>query len=321
MQKVLKKTDILSVYMDEMLHSIFFLGHIHGNQRNRLTPKDFFGRTSLHIMSDLFPEPFTKYNSHLPTRTPFSILLNIMEILYSTEERIKEELQKLLGEMKFPNPLHKPGSKNEQYYTLESTVICVCSDSDSQEYYGASLCCRKGPAKGILIGLSCLKTWHEYVSHAVMSFTSGAPGDGDGITFPKSLRCQAFYRDWKENVYKEKRACWNCKQLFNLQDADEDKVEHPFGNCAETECLSKLLINNQHVRENAAIHKHTPETLQKLKSLTRARLITQLGEVGIKVTDDSFHFYKPCQIKMAPVFNVEDIIAVWSRILMYPAHG
>ncbi|KAI4876217.1 hypothetical protein NFI96_017962 [Prochilodus magdalenae] len=317
MQKVLMKTDILSVYMDEMLHSIFFLGHIHGNHGNRLTPKDFFTHTSLPIMSYLFPEPFIKYNSHLPTRTPFSILLHIMEILYSTEERIKKGLQELLGEMKFPNPLHQPGSKKEQYYTLESTVICVCSDSDSQEYYGASLCCRKGPAKGILIGLSCLKTWHEYVSHAVMSFTSGAPSDG--ITFPKSLRCQAFYRDWKENVYKEKRACWNCKQLFNLQDADEDKVEHPFGNCAETECLSKLLINNQHVYENVTIDSHTQETLEELRSSTRARLITQLGEVGIKVTDDSFHFYKPCQ--EAPVFNVEYIKAVLNRILMYPAHG
>ncbi|KAI4874436.1 hypothetical protein NFI96_019382 [Prochilodus magdalenae] len=295
MMKILgerQQNERLRMYMDEMLHSIFFLGYIH---EDRLTPSDFFNISALkQRLSNTFPAPFRTYNSHLPTRTPFSILLDMMEVLYPPEG-VLDELLLLLKKLKFPNPLHKPGSKKEQYYTLESTVICVCSDSDSQEYYGASLCCRKGPAKDILIGLSCLKTWHVYVSHAVMSFTSGAPGDGDGITFPKSLRCQAFYRDWKENVYKEKRACWNCKQLFNLQDADLGKVEHPFGNCAETECLSKLLINNQHVHENAAIDNHTEENLEELKSLTRARLITQLGKVGINVDDNILHFYDPVQ--------------------------
>lgn len=215
-----------------------------------------------------------------------------MEKLYSTEEKIKEELLQLLRNMQFPNPLHKPGNKYEEYYTLESTVICVCSDLNfPQKYYGASLCCRKGSAKRILIDLSCLKTWHEYVSHAVMSFCTGASDDGDGITFPESLQCQAFYRDWKENVYKRKRPCSNCERLFNLRDADQDKAEHPFGNCAETECLSKLLINNQRMQNNASITNHTEENLERLRSSTRARLNGNLQNVGFNVTDDILHFY------------------------------
>ncbi|KAB5517874.1 hypothetical protein PHYPO_G00172270 [Pangasianodon hypophthalmus] len=130
-----KGNDKLCVYMDEMLHSIFFLGYIYDSPR--LTPSDFFRspETREQVMKK-FPRPFEKYRSHLPTRTPFSILLNMMETLYCTEEKIIEELLRLLKKLGFPNPLHKPGSKYEQYYTLESTVICVCySDSDSQRTF------------------------------------------------------------------------------------------------------------------------------------------------------------------------------------------
>ncbi|XP_049332305.1 uncharacterized protein LOC125799489 [Astyanax mexicanus] len=279
-------------YMKEMLHSIFFLGYIH---EDCLHPKDFFPANipaDYERMSRMFPDAFQQYNSHLPTRTPFSILLELMEIFYETEERIKQELAILLKSMKFPNPLHKEGSKYEQFYTLESTVICVCySNLDSRKYYGASFCCRKGNAKTILIDLSCLKTWHEYVSHAVMSFHGGA--SGDGITFPTELKYKAFYRDWKENVYNEKRPCANCKKLFNLPNADPDKVEHPFGNCAETECLSKLLKNDQYMQQKAMIPNHSEEHLENLRNVTKERLTRELGKVGIEVTDSNFLFYNP----------------------------
>lgn len=219
-----------------------------------------------------------------------------MAIIHGTENKIKDELLKLLKELGFPNPLHKPGNKYEEYYTLESKVICVCySDSDPQRYYGASLSGRKRNAKRILIDLSCLKTWHKYVSHAVMSFYPEGPGDG--ITFPESVKCQAYFRDWKENVYEEKHPCLNCKQLFNLKDADPDKRHHPYGNCAETECLSKLLFNNQYIQANTQINNHTEENLKKLRCLTEARLIEELGKVGIKIENQTFLFYSPVQFR------------------------
>ncbi|KAM9434864.1 uncharacterized protein Hap1MRO34_002600 [Clarias gariepinus] len=284
-------------YMDEMLHSIFFLAYIHDRS---LTPSKHFKSSKLcDVVKKKFPGSFEKYRSHLPTRTPFSILLNMMETLYHTEEEIKVELLILLQELNFPYPLHKPGSKHEQYYTLESTVICVCSDSGSnsdstpQTYFGASLSCRKGNAKRILIDVSCLKTWHEFVSHAVMSFT--LEGSGDGITFPESVKCQAYIRDWNENVYKERRPCLNCGELFNLNDADPDKVHHPYGNCAETECLSKLLFNNQHTRKNTRIENHTEETLETLRRRTKESLTKQLAQVGIKIINENFLFYSPMQ--------------------------
>lgn len=277
--------------MTEMLHSIFFLGYIH---EDRLHPKDFFPAkipADYEKMKLMFPEAFQQYSSHLPTRTPFSILLEMMQILYRTEERIKKELELLLKSMNFPNPLNKGGSNYEEYYTLESKAICVCySDLDSRKYYGASFCCRKGNAKTILIDLSCLKTWHEYVSHGVMSFHCRA--SGDGITFPKEMKCRAFYRHWKENVYIEKPPCGNCAKLFNLPNADTDKVEHPFGNCAETEGLSKLLKSDAYMQQNALIPNHSEEHLEELRNLTKARLTKQLRKVGIEVTDN-FLFYIP----------------------------
>ncbi|XP_062841480.1 uncharacterized protein LOC134300932 [Trichomycterus rosablanca] len=276
----------LNKHMDEMLHSIFFLGHIH---EFSLRPKDFFPTfTSYKKMKSNFPEPFKKYNNHLPSRTPFSVLLSMMEKLYCTEERIIDELLLLLKKLNFPNPLHKPGNTCQQYYTLESTVICVCSGLGPQKYYGASLSCKGEAAKRIMIDVSCLKTWHEYVAHAVMSFYPDE-ASGDTITFPQSLRCQAYYRDWSKNVYEKRQPCLNCKNLFNLQNAETKRKDYPYGNCAETECLSKLLFNDQAMQEETEINNHTEENLEYLRYLTKERLIKHLNNVGI----NDILFYKP----------------------------
>lgn len=226
-----------------------------------------------------------------------------MEKLYKTEENIKTELLRLLKELKFPNPLHKPGSKYEEYYTLEATVICMCyTDKDSEKYYGASLSCRKGNAKGILVDLSCLKTWHKFVSNAVMSFNRTQ--SGDGITFPESVKCQAYKRNREKNVYEIKHPCVKCKELFKLQDPDSDsdpdlevnrELKYPYGNCAETECLSKLLFSDQYVREDTQMEIHTEENVKRLRKLTRANLMDQLQEVHFQMNNGNFQFYSPCK--------------------------
>ncbi|KAK2864596.1 hypothetical protein Q7C36_003750 [Tachysurus vachellii] len=162
-----------------------------------------------------------------------------MEIIHDTEENIITELQKLLEKLEFSHPLHKPGNTYEQFYSLKSTVICVCySDSDPKKYYGASLSCRTGNSKRILIDTSCLKTWHELESHAVMSF------------YP------------------------------------EDKGDHPYGNCAERECLSKLLLKNPGI--------HTSGNTN-LRRLTTARLTEQLQKADIQMNDENILFYSPMQ--------------------------
>ncbi len=46
-----------------------------------LTPEDILSAQSAESLKQEFPEPFRKYKSHLPKRTPFSILLDIVRII------------------------------------------------------------------------------------------------------------------------------------------------------------------------------------------------------------------------------------------------
>ncbi|MGL4646148.1 MAG: hypothetical protein ACRCVL_03355, partial [Cetobacterium sp.] len=174
-------------------------------------------------------------------------------------------------------------------------VICVCySDPDPKRYYGASLSCRTGNSKKILIDTSCLKTWHELVSHAVMS--SSPKGPGDGIKFPSSVKCQAYYRDL--NGYKERGPCFKCHQLFGLKSTATHPGSHPYGNCAETECLRKLLFENPGIQEETEMENHTEENSKDLRRLTTARLKKELEKtfiINIKKTEENIPFYSPMQ--------------------------
>ncbi|XP_016117209.1 uncharacterized protein [Sinocyclocheilus grahami] len=260
--------------ISHILHSIFFLGTIH---KDSLTPEDIIPEKIAEIRQE-FPEPFKKYKSHLPKRTPFSILLDIMQLTYDTKDKVLKELCILMDKLKFPYPLDRPANKNQRYYTLESTVICVCSNSQrtSDEYFGASLGCRTGEAKRIMIYSSCINTWHEHVSYAVMSFKHQP--EGDSLQFHESLRCQAYFRDWKDNTYKKRQPCMNCKRLFSLS-AGTEQEDYPYGNCAETECLSKLLFNDQFMRENIKISHFTPDKMKMLKDCTREHLRKLLASI------------------------------------------
>ncbi|XP_073678567.1 uncharacterized protein [Garra rufa] len=274
MEEFKKEQNKLKTYVNEILHSIFFFGVIH---KDCLTPVDFLNEQT-EIVQQAFPEPFDKYRSHLPKRTPFSILLDIMQLTFGTKENIMRELCSLMEKLKFPYPLDRPANKNQRYYTLESTVICVCSNSQctSQEYFGASLGCRTENAKSIMIYSSCLNTWHEYVSYAVMSFQHQT--EGESLQFHKSMQCQAYIRDWNDNVYKERQPCMNCTRLFSLPEGTEQE-HYPYGNCAETECLSKLLLKDQFMQENTEIRNYTTDKMNMFKDRTKKLLQGKLASI------------------------------------------
>lgn len=188
-----------------------------------------------------------------------------------------EELCSLMKKLKFPVAIDRPANKYQRFYTLESTVICMCSNSQCRdEYFGASLGCSGKKAKRIMINSSCLNTWHEYVSYAVLSFRHQS--DGHSLQFHESMQCQAYIRDWKTNTYKETQPCRNCNRLFSLPDCTV-KEYNPYGNCAETECLSKLLFNDQFMRENITIRSYTPEEINRLKDSTEESLRNVLASI------------------------------------------
>lgn len=292
MEEYKNKQNMLRRHVNEILHSIFFLGVIY---TGGLTPDQFLSATLAEGLRQEFPEPFEKYRSHLPKRTPFSILLDIMVLKYDTEEKVMEELRSLLKKLKFPYPLNKPGNKHQHVYTLESTVICISSNNmcPSKKYFGASLGCKTDKAKSIMIYSSCINTWHKYVSYSVMSFTHTQ--ESEGLQFPGSMKCQAYLRNWQDNTYKEIPPCKNCKRIFSLQGEGTEQKFYPFGNCAETECLSKLLINDNFMQENTEIKNYTRENMSDLETKT----INKLREKLVSIPSLTNMLNRDC----LPVFN------------------
>ncbi|CAB1335591.1 unnamed protein product [Coregonus sp. 'balchen'] len=192
--------------MNKLLHSIFLLGHIH---KDSLPPTAFFespeGRL---VMSDLevrFRHPFKHYKSKLPNQAPFSFLQDLaVEICgHEEEEGIKIFALDFLNLLCLPDKI-KGESNYTNYYTLEATVIAVCyNKTDRVKYYGASLSCRGETENNIMINWSCLKVWHAYVSYVVLSFRHE---QGNGIRFPVSVKCRAFYRNHESN--KDQTDCY-----------------------------------------------------------------------------------------------------------------
>ncbi|XP_051992423.1 uncharacterized protein LOC127650821 [Xyrauchen texanus] len=285
MKEYKREQNRLKALVNEILHSIFFLGFIHEDHN---IPEDVLPKTTENVKQE-FPEPFEKYSSHLPKRTPFSILLDIMDLKNDTTEKILKKLCSLMEDLKFPYPLNKPGNKTQHFYTLESTVICVCfnNHSPSNIHVGASLGCRK-KAKSIMIYSSCINnTWHPYVSQAVMSF-SHQTLESDGLKFPGSMHCQAYLRDWEANKYEPIQPCKNCQCLFNLPGKGTEQKHYPYGNCAETECLSKLLINDKRMEVNTVFN-YTPDNMKMLQKLTKKKLREELDSITHLQGNEDLH--------------------------------
>lgn len=229
-----------------------------------------------------------------------------------------EELCSLLKKLKFPHPLNKPGNKNQHIYTLESTVICVCFNSNcpSKKYFGASLGCKTDNAKSIMIFSSCINTWHMYVSYAVMSFTYTQ--ESNGLMFPEDVKCQAFLRNWQDNTYKEISPCKNCQNMFNLPGEDTEKKHYPYGNCAETECLSKLLLQDNIIQENTKITSYTQDKMAKLKEQTKNDLKKKLQSICSMAKNDCLPVFNPGWYDMNEIWNIDVIcksISVLSWLL------
>ncbi|XP_052375534.1 uncharacterized protein LOC118383427 isoform X2 [Oncorhynchus keta] len=262
-----------TAFIGQLLHSIFFLGHIHDV---RLLPNDFFESQAVKDeLETRFQMAFHNYMSP-PRQTPFSILLTLAVRIcgHENEDKIQENLLSFLEALKLP-PKIKGESNYTNYYTLEATVIAVCYNETPGvlrpvKYYGASLSCRGERARRIMINQSCLNVWHNYVSYAVLAFRHE---QRNGIIFPGTVKCRAFYRNHKTNCYEARRPCKNCGDLFSLSNPDTVRKDFPYGNCAETECLSKLISKDREVRSNMILGiNYTRENLRGLREKAKTAL-------------------------------------------------
>ncbi|XP_044192619.1 uncharacterized protein LOC122970524 [Thunnus albacares] len=258
-----------TLLVDEILHSIFFLGKI---KTPSLTPKDIVTDDEMYdALKYYYPRPFDLYSSQLPRRSPFSCVLDMIVHLegQENEDMIIKKLQQLIHRL-------KEGNTDE----LVPSTICISQNTNilnAVKYYGVSMSTSGAKPGQIMIAASCFGVWDDYVAGAVMTYYPNKVKKSyfDGtIILPKNIRCEAF----NLNTGEQKPSCISCVNLFglNLQVAYK---EWPYGNCAEAESVSNLLKNEEDVKlqaqptsetcteENRLIAKE--DVLKHLKSVLR----------------------------------------------------
>ncbi|MEQ2234869.1 hypothetical protein ILYODFUR_035809, partial [Ilyodon furcidens] len=85
-----------SELVDEILHSIFFLGEIN---RPAFSPRQLLDDDEdlLDCLMEAYPEPFRLYSSQLPRRSPFSCVLDMVVYLegQENEDAIRTTLREI----------------------------------------------------------------------------------------------------------------------------------------------------------------------------------------------------------------------------------
>ncbi|XP_035533508.1 uncharacterized protein LOC118339840 [Morone saxatilis] len=255
-----------SVLVDEVLHSIFFLGGIFTPP---YSPKDIVSDDDmLNKLKGRYPRPFELYSSQVPKRSPISCVLDMIVLLtgQEKEDQIVKKLRELIVKL-----------KEDEATDLISSTICVSQPNktrNSHTYYGVSMS-TSGPNPGrIMIAASCLSNWDSYVAGAVMTYYPNKEKklyfDGT-IKLPKQVRCEAF------SLTKggEMLPCRSCENLFGLTPSDT-KV-WPYGNCAEAESVSNLLKNEKEVREQA--QPKSPTCTDANREQARESVLKELNKI------------------------------------------
>lgn len=204
-------------------------------------------------------------------------ICNYFQIVLQTkpenEEQIKQSLQVLC--------------KSLEERELVSTTMCISQIRNSPaRYYGVSMSVIGHKLKEIVIAASCLCKWHVYVSDAVMTYfpENKKREDFDGtINVPENVRCEAF------NIKSGKPVppCILCCRLFFLQGNNVTSANWPYGNCAEAESLSNLLMTEEEVINS--IRPDPAENRQRAKTEVQGHLTGVLEEIGFGTWNNEFY--------------------------------
>ncbi|XP_038156321.1 uncharacterized protein LOC119793293 [Cyprinodon tularosa] len=221
------RTDLL----DEILHGILFLGKIN---KPPFSPEEIFLDLLSHLAAE-YPRPFDHYMTHLPRRSPFSCVLDM--VVHLTQPQNEMEIRRILKDL----------VDNLERGFLVSTAICVSQYKNSVKY-GVSMSTTGSIARKIVTAASCLSSyWDEYVADAVMTFNLSDQTrrtDFDGtFVLPRSVTCRAYY----VNINRILPPCGSCGELFGLHTRSGNGF--PYGNCAEAESLSNLFTSHQEMRK------------------------------------------------------------------------
>ncbi|XP_023116735.3 uncharacterized protein LOC111562448 [Amphiprion ocellaris] len=263
--------------VDEILHSIFFLGKIN---QVPFSPEEIIpDEQMLSGLREKYPRPFEFYLTQLPRRSPFSCVMDmiVMQKQPENENQIMQSLRDFITALK-PD-------------FLVSSTICVSQKSNnSVRHYGVSMSTSGRDARSIVIGASCLSAWDEYVAGAVMTYYVKNPNKkyfDFTIKIPDDVRCEAF--SLKDGG--KMKPCRSCGNMFGLN--TDVAREWPYGNCAEVESLSNLLKNEIEVKEQSQPKSDTwtPQNIKRARENVLKKLKDILHNISFNTWDG--HFYVP----------------------------
>ncbi|XP_072339635.1 uncharacterized protein [Scyliorhinus torazame] len=154
----------------EILHTILFCGSINDPI---IEPKSFFGKEEeFDQLFAKYPDVFQKYNTELPTRPPYTVLLDAVVEIMGT--RNADEVLKCLLDLSEQMMVPTDGKSSICRNVFVSTVINYCyfwnlhiTNEKTDNYFGASVSCKGRQQTEIMIDILCCQTWHKYIGLAV----------------------------------------------------------------------------------------------------------------------------------------------------------
>ncbi|XP_077314952.1 uncharacterized protein LOC143935168 [Lithobates pipiens] len=293
------------LYMQRVYHAIFFFGYINDPQ---VKPEEFVCAREWECIEKVFEKPLAEYKTHLPSQTPYSILLEYITKIYrGKRESILEELERRNQEFLVKFYDDEKNQLRPKDFALSAAVIshsCV-NDPDSVDTYGSSIAYKGKVPRMIMIAISTLLVWDKVISYEVRCGKSG-----HGIQFPNNVCCYSYKFDTTTQRYEPISPCTKCKKMYLAKfvpkfEKTGKQEDWRYGNCAETESLSNLLhynedirrtihtydINEEIVSRETIINRFTNEHKDKLQNEVK----NLLGSSKFKVTQNNLVLFRPAE--------------------------
>ncbi|XP_043541782.1 uncharacterized protein LOC122547215 isoform X1 [Chiloscyllium plagiosum] len=239
-------------YFKEAMHAILFCGRINIPLIN---PEEMMEHHEFQLLSEIYPDAFQKYNSHLPKRPPYAVLLGaVVEIIGTDINEVLKCLTDLNRDMLVEftgNNCNKLGN----IFISEVISCCYLWDVTTREktdnYFGAVVSVRGRQQKEIMFDILCCQTWHLYISLAVCI---SKKFNKISLRFPPELQIEVVdtIHSGQYDLPSGVQVCNSLesspyKLCFDIYINNNSNFE--FDISAKCEALSQLLYANRQIAE------------------------------------------------------------------------
>ncbi|KAG5832655.1 hypothetical protein ANANG_G00293450 [Anguilla anguilla] len=141
-------------YLAEILHSILFIGYINIPS---IGPQQLLPENAVGSLMNSFPDVFEKYTSHLPLRTPYSILLDM--VVQTTGDQAMDLPKNLLA---LNEKMHVPRNGRKSIMlpkAVYSAAFTMLNDQRDEDHEGNSDRIGCGSRQRYVQRRACEKCW------------------------------------------------------------------------------------------------------------------------------------------------------------------